>query len=138
MKDEKTEHIESLIDLPALAWFDAAANTIVVDMLNEGYKYSDVRKYLLDKIEENIDTHRKQNIMREFDLVLGRSCVVIDECKKQNNVDVYTLIGGENGGVCFEGHRGETYFASELDRELFIKGYKAWIHPGEVSIQLVG
>lgn len=137
MKDEKTERIESLVDLYAIDHFKQSTDIIIADMLNEGWEYSDVREYLFDRIEENIDTHKKQNIMREFDLVLGRSCVVIDECKKQNNVDVYTLIGGENGGVCFEGHRGETCFASELDRELFIKGYKAWIHPGEVSIQLI-
>jgi hypothetical protein len=138
MKDENTERVESLVDLSALAWFKESTNIIIVDMMNEGWEYTDVREYLFDRIEENIIAHKRQNIMREFDLVLGRSCVVIDECKKQNNVDIYTIIGGENGGICFEGKDGETYFASELDRELFVTGYKAWIHPGEVSIQLVG
>jgi hypothetical protein len=137
MKKETIDRIESLIDLSALANFKNGVNIIITDMLGEGWEYIDATEYLFDVVDKTINTHRKQNIMREFDLVLGRSCVVIDECTKQNNVSMYTIIGGEDGGICFEGHHGETYFASELDQELFIKGYKAWIHPNEVSIQLI-
>lgn len=142
MKNEKTERIESLIDLPALAWFDASANTIVVDMLNEGYGYSDVREYLFDKIEENIAAHKRQDVIDELTnrciQLVGRKCVVIDEMSKRNNIQVCTISKtGENGGLYFEEYGGETFFCFDSDLKLFTEGYKAYIHPGEVSIQLI-
>ena len=143
LDEERIERIESLIDLPALAWFDASANTIVVDMLNEGYEYSDVREYLFNKIEENIAAHKKQDAIDELTNrcthLVGRKCIVIDETVKRNNVEVHTISGiGENGGFLFEGYDGETHFCLESDLKLFTEGYKAYIHPDEMSIQLVG
>ena len=58
MKDENTERIESLVDLHAIDHFKQSTNIIIMDMINEGWQYSDVRKYLFDRIEENITTHK--------------------------------------------------------------------------------
>jgi hypothetical protein len=139
MKNEKTERIESLIDLSALAWFNTAANTIVVDMLNEGWEYSDAREYLFDKIDEIIEAHKRQDrLENKFSSLIGKKCIVIDEVIRKNNVTIHTISGvGENGGLCFEDYNGETIFCFEYDEDLFVEGYKAWIHPNEVSIQLI-
>ena len=58
MKDENTERIESLVDLYAIDHFKQSTNIIIMDMINEGWQYSDVRKYLFDRIEENITAHK--------------------------------------------------------------------------------
>ena len=139
MKDEKTERIESLIDLSALAWFKESTNIIIVDMVNEGWEYNDVRKYLSDRIEENIAAHKRQDTIDKLTQLIGKKCIVIDEIAKKNNIKIHTIIGvGENGGICFEEYDGETIFAFKSDEEWFIEGYKTWIHPDEVSIQLIG
>ena len=62
MKDEKTERIESLVDLYAIDHFKQSTDIIIADMLNEGWEYSDVREYLFDRIEENITAHKRQNM----------------------------------------------------------------------------
>ena len=132
MKNEEIERIEGLVDLAALAWFKISTNTIIKDMVCEGWEYSDAKKYLFDRIEENIDTCR-------YSPLIGKKCIIIDEVQSKNNVKICTISGlGENGGICFEDYNGETIFALERDEEFFLKGYKAWIHPDEVSIQLVG
>jgi hypothetical protein len=143
LDEERIDRIESLVDLSALAWFKESTNTIIVDMMNEGWEYSDVREYLFDRIEENIAAHKRQDVMDELThkctQLIGRKCVVIDETLKQNNIEVHTISEiGENGGFRFEGYAGETHFCLESDLKLFTEGYKAYIHPGEVSIQLVG
>jgi hypothetical protein len=143
LDEERIERIESLVDLYAIDHFKQSTNTIIVDMINEGWEYSDVREYLFDKIEENIAAHKRQDAMDELThkctQLIGRKCIVIDEMLKQNNVEVHTISEiGENGGLRFEGYAGETIFAFDYDIKLFTQGYKAYIHPGEVSIQLVG
>ena len=139
MKNEKTERIESLIDLSALAWFKESTNTIIVDMINEGWEYSDAREYLFDKIDEIIEAHKRQDqLLNKFTPLIGKKCIVIDEVIRKNNVTIHTISGvGENGGLCFENYNGETNFWFGYDEELFVEGYKAWIHPNEVSIQLI-
>jgi len=143
MKFVNTERIESLVDLYAIDHFKQSINTIIVDMINEGWKYADVKEYLFDKIEENIAAHKRQDAIDELTNkcthLVGRKCVVIDETVKRNNAEVHTISEiGENGGFRFEGYDGETHFCLESDLKLFIEGYKAYIHPDEMSIQLVG
>ena len=143
MKSENTERIESLVDIYAIDHFKQSTNIIIVDMINEGWQYSDVREYLFDRIEENIAAHKRQDAMDEIThkctQLIGRKCVVIDEITKRNNIQICTISEiGENGGLRFEGYAGETIFAFDYDIKLFTQGYKAYIHPGEVSIQLVG
>jgi hypothetical protein len=142
MKSENTERIESLVDIYAIDHFKQSTNIIIVDMINEGWQYSDVREYLFDKIEENIAAHKRQDAMDEIThkctQLIGRKCVVIDEITKRNNIQVCTISEiGKNGGLYFEEYGGETFFCFEHDLKLFTEGYKAYIHPGEVSIQLI-
>ena len=76
----------------------------------------------------------KLNNMKEH---IGRKVVVIDETKKSSNVTLHVIKDINKEGIWFEGYDGPTVFALDEDELLFLQGFKAFIHPDEVSIQLV-
>jgi hypothetical protein len=78
MKSENTERIESLVDIYAIDHFKQSTNIIIVDMMNEGWQYSDVREYLFDRIEENIAAHKRQDAMDEI------TQICVDKCLAEN------------------------------------------------------
>jgi len=138
MEKHIIDRIEDLTDQSINSILKHGINNTIVDILNEGWEYSDARQYLLHIIDETIVAHKRQDELDKISSLIGRQCVVVDEMGKKNNVKIHTISGiGDNGGICFQGYDGETHFAFDNDLELFTEGYKAYIHPEEVSIQLI-
>jgi hypothetical protein len=69
--------------------------------------------------------------------LIGRKVIVIDETRSKNNIDLHTIVAITEEGWFFENYNSPTVFALDRDETLFIEGYKAYIHPDEVSIQLI-
>jgi protease II len=150
MKLEKhvIERIEGLTNTNAIINFKESINTIIVDMLNEGWGYEDATDYMFDVIKATVEAHKRQDEEdEEFGNeraslarthVIGKKVVIIDETQTQNNVSIKTISDFElEGMIWFEEDEYGTNFALESDIELFIQGKKAFIHPNEVSIQLI-
>jgi protease II len=150
MKLEKhvIERIEGLTNTNAILNFKESINTIIVDMLNEGWEYEDATDYMFDVIKATVEAHKRQDEEdEEFGNeraslarthVIGKKVVIIDETQTQNNVSIKTISDFElEGMIWFKEDEYGTNFALESDIELFIQGKKAFIHPNEVSIQLI-
>jgi hypothetical protein len=146
MKLEKhvIERIEGLTDTNAILNFKESINTIIVDMLNEGWEYEDATDYMFDVIKATVEAHKRQDeedderasLARTH--VIGKKVVIIDETQTQNNVSIKTIFDFElEGMIWFKEDEHGTYFAWESDIEAFLQGKKAFIHPNEVSIQLI-
>jgi hypothetical protein len=69
--------------------------------------------------------------------LIGRKVIVIDETQSKNNISIHTISEINEEGWHFGNLYGPTVFALDKDEALFIKGHKAYIHPEEVSIQLI-
>jgi hypothetical protein len=156
MKLEKhvIERIEGLTDTNAIINFKESVNIIIVDMLNEGWGYEDATDYMFDVIKATVEAHKRQDEEdKEFGNeraslarmhVIGKKVVIIDETQTQNNVSIKTISDffELEGTIWFEYEDDEvmfdeTYLACKSDIEAFIQGKKAFIHPNEVSIQLI-
>ena len=150
MKLEKhvIERIEGLTDTNAILNFKESVNIIIVDMLNEGWGYEDATDYMFDVIKATVEAHKRQDEEdEEFGNeraslarthVIGRKVIIIDETGTQNNVTIKTISDFEylNRTICFEEDEYGTYFYSTAGAEQFLQGKKAYLHDGEVSIQL--
>ena len=143
-----TERIEGMVEQNAILNFKESVNLIIVDMVNEGWEYEDAKDYMFDIIESNIEAHQRQDEEdEEFGNekaalarmhVIGKKVVIIDETRTENNVFIKTISDFEiEGMIWFEEDNGGTCFACESDIELFIQGKKAFIHPDEISVQLI-
>jgi hypothetical protein len=117
-------------------------------MLNEGWGYEDATDYMFDVIKATVEAHKRQDEEdEEFGNeraslarthVIGKKVVIIDETQTQNNVSIKTISDFElEGMIWFEEDEHGTYFAWESDIKAFLQGKKAFIHPNEVSIQLI-
>ena len=151
MKLEKhvIERIEGLTNTNAILNFKESVNIIIVDMLNEGWGYEYATDYMFDVIKVTVEVHKRQDEEdEEFGNeraslarthVIGRKVVIIDETQTQNNVTIKTISDFElkDAVICFEEDEDGTYFYSTAGAEQLLEGKKAYLHDGEVSIQLV-
>lgn len=141
LSKEATERIEScaLTTNTQLNLKDSIQYTLK-SMLEEGWDYTDVKDYLYDLVDTIVDAREvkddKETIARMT--VIGRKVVIIDETRTQNNVTVKTVynFGLQDGIVYFEEDKYGSYFYTAEGTERFLEGRKAYIHHGEVSIQL--
>ena len=142
LSKETTERIEgcSITINTQLNLEDAIQDTLE-SMLEEGWDYIDVKNYLYDLIDTIVDAREieddKETVARMN--IIGRKVVIIDEMQTQNNVTIKTISDFElkDAVICFEEDEDGTYFYSTAGVEQFLQGKKAYIHDGEVSIQLV-
>jgi hypothetical protein len=88
------------------------------------------------KAIDNTTETTKSELVRMH--VIGKKVVIIDETRTENNVFIKTISDFEiEGMIWFEEDNGGTCFACKSDIELFIQGKKAFIHPDEISVQLI-
>ena len=142
LSKETTERIEgcALTTNTQLNLKDAIQDTLK-SMIEEGWDHIDVKEYLYDLVDTIVDAREieddKETVARMN--TIGRKVVIIDEMQTQNNVTIKTISDFElkASSICFEEDEYGTYFYSTAGAEQFLQGKKAYLHDGEVSIQLV-
>jgi len=107
---------------------------------DEGWDYVDVKAYLYDLVDTIVDAREREDSKETMArmTVVGRKVVIIDETETQNNITIKTVsdFEFETAVICFEEDEYGTYFYSTAGAEQFLQGKKAYLHDGEVSIQL--
>jgi hypothetical protein len=136
------ERIESLLATDALTNLTESIDIIIEDMIEEGWEYEEISDYLSDKVECAVTKHRIETAKDDLQIaqvnIIGKQVVIIDETRTENNVFIKTISDFEvEGMIWFEEDNGGTSFHFASDIELFIQGKKAFIHPDEISIQLI-
>jgi len=142
LSKETTERIEgcALTTNTQLNLREAIQDTLE-SMLEDGmWEYTDVKDYIFDLVDTIVDTREVKDDKEAVARIatIGRKVVIIDETGTQNNVTIKTISDFEylNRTICFEEDEYGTYFYSTAGAEQFLQGKKAYLHDGEVSIQL--
>ena len=142
LSKETTERIEGCgITINTQLFLKNQITDALNSMLREGWEHIDVKEYLYDLVDTIVDSRKaeddKETVARMN--TIGRKVVIIDETGTQNNVTIKTISDFElkASSICFEEDEYRTYFYSKDGAERFLEGRKAYIHDGEVSIQLV-
>ena len=142
LSKETTERIEgcALTTNTQLNLKDAIQDTLK-SMIEEGWDHIDVKEYLYDLVDTIVDAREIEDDKETVAGMntIGRKVVIIDEMQTQNNVTIKTISDFElkASSICFEEDEYGTYFYSTAGAEQFLQGKKAYLHDGEVSIQLV-
>jgi hypothetical protein len=58
MRQEEIDRIEGLVADKAIQDFKVSTNRIIKDMIDEGWEYEDVKKYMLFVIGNALSTHK--------------------------------------------------------------------------------
>ena len=142
LSKETTERIEGCsITINTQLFLKNQITDALNSMLREGWEHIDVKDYLYDLIDTIVDAREieddKETVARMN--IIGRKVVIIDEMQTQNTVTIKTISDFElkDAVICFEEDEDGTYFYSTAGAEQLLEGKKAYIHDGEVSIQLV-